>query len=133
MKRILLLEDENLVMNLVIRILKPRPISQARTATEALQLFATDGAEIDLMIADVTLPVGSGVQVATALRVLNPYLAIILISGYPVSRWSERDTGCLRDLGLQFLSILQKPFRPQALRRGVEELIGPYEIEAATA
>jgi len=49
--------------------------------------------EINLMIAGATLPVGSGVQAATAFRMLKPYHAIIPISGYPVSQWSEGDTG----------------------------------------
>ncbi len=123
MKTILLLEDEPALMNLVRRMLAPYSVLEAATAAEALRQFQQHG-QVDLLIADVSLPVSSGIQVALLLRAENPHLAIILASGYPTSNWDEKDLGDLARLGPGSVAVLQKPFSTTVLRERVAALIG---------
>ena len=98
-KTILLLEDEPALMKLLAHALSSYNVIEATTADEALRLFAERGRHVDLLIADVTLPAGSGLRVAFFLRSEIQNLPVILTSGYPVSSWSASDTVDLQRLG----------------------------------
>lgn len=131
MKRILVLEDEPSLMNLLHRVLVRHGYDtlEAASPEEALQQFNDSGRQIDLLLADVGLPVISGVQVALLLRAELPGLRVILTSGYPPSMWSARDSGFLQTLGLDSVSILQKPFVPQTLLKTINGLLEPPPSE----
>ena len=90
MKTLLLLDDEPAVIKLLRHVLKYELI-EATTAEQALRLFIGRDRQIDLLVADVSLPTSSGIQVALLLRLALPNLPVILASGYPVSAWSDRD------------------------------------------
>jgi len=131
---ILVLEDERLVMTLLVRILGHYPVVEATTAEQAIQLFNDRRPDINLLIADVTLPTSSGIQVALLLRSHIPALPVILTSGYPLSGWNDRDTADLKRLGATSVTILRKPFPVQMIRDAVWELIGaPPAGKARTA
>jgi len=132
MNAILALEDESSVMKLMRYLLKRYTVLEASTAKEALWLFKDNNRRIGLLIADVTLPLASGIQVALLLRLENPALPVVLTSGYPLSGWSERDAADLERLGSDTVTILQKPFQPQLLLNSVHELIGAPQPEIAT-
>jgi DNA-binding response OmpR family regulator len=125
-KTILLLEDEPSLLNLLNRVLVRRGYSvlQAATPEDALRLFDHGERRVDLIIADVTLPVVSGVQVALLLRTELPDLPVILTSGYPSTAWTDQDCYYLRRLGPNLLSILLKPFPSRTLLDTVGGLIG---------
>lgn len=123
-KTILVLEDESSLMGLLRHMLNQHHIIEATTAEEALRLFKFHGRQVDLLLADVTLPTSSGVQVALLLRTELPDLPVLLTSGYPVNDWSNRDSADLKRLGARSVTILEKPFHAQILLRTVRELIG---------
>ena len=81
------------------------------------------GRRIDLLIADVTLPTSSGIQVALLLRSKIPALPVILTSGYPVHDWSDGDLADLGRLGANSVVILSKPFYGNALKDVVRDLM----------
>jgi two-component system cell cycle sensor histidine kinase/response regulator CckA len=133
-KLLLLLDDEPIVMNLLRSILGEYRLLEATTADESLRLFIDHGNQVDLLIADVTIPKRSGVQVALLLLSQLPGLPVILICGYPVGAWSDRDSADLKRLGSHLVTILEKPFRAQVLLNAVSELVEtPPTEEAITA
>jgi hypothetical protein len=83
------------------------------------------------LVADVTLPAHSGIQVALLLRTAIPDLPVILTSSYPVSDWSDRDSDDLGRLGVRSMAILPKPFQAQILLKTVHELTGGAPPKAA--
>src|SRR5712692_3671953 len=85
MKTLLVLEDEALVTKLLLHVLRHYTVLEAATAERALRLFTDQGRQIDLLIADVTLPTSSGIYVALLLRAEIPDLPVILTSGCPLS------------------------------------------------
>jgi len=129
MRTLLVLEDEPSVLKLLRHMLKQYSLIEATTAEEALLLFIDHDHQVDLLIADLTLPQLSGIQVALLLRSENPDLPVILTSGYPVSAWSDRDCADLGRLGSKSVAILEKPFRYQLVSDAVCELIGAPQAE----
>jgi len=132
MTSILVLEDEAYLMKLLRKILKEHTVLEAATAEEAIRIFKDNSSSVALLIADVSLPVGSGIQTALILRSQVPDLPVILTSGYPASSWSVRDFADLGRLGSDSVSILQKPFQPAVLLHAVRNLVrAPRQLEVA--
>jgi CheY-like chemotaxis protein len=96
-------------------------------------LFIDHDHQVDLLIADVSSPRMSGIQVASLLRTKLPGLPVILTSGSPVSSWSVRDTADLGRLGSRLVTILEKPIQPQALLSAVRELTAESSESAGAA
>ncbi len=132
MKTILILEDEPAVMRLMRLMLKQYAVIEASTVEQAYRLFTEHSCGIDLLVADLTLPTGSGIRAALLLRAESPGLPVILTSGYPVFDWSGRDCADLERLGPTSAIVLQKPIRVQTLLQTVRELIGEPRHAAAT-
>ena len=131
MKTILVLEVNASVMMVLRLMLEPYSLIEASDAEQALRLFTDHGRKIDLLVADVTLPRSSGIQVALLLRSEVPDLPVILTSGYPVSAWSDLDSADLERLGSRSVAIVQKPFQAQGLLKAVCELTGTGLSESA--
>jgi DNA-binding response OmpR family regulator len=132
-KTILLLEDEPALMKLLRHALSQYDLVEATTADQALGLFAERGRHIDLLIADVTLPTGSGLRVAFFLRSEIRNLPVILTSGYPVSNWSDTDSVDLKRLDSSSVAFIQKPFQARELLGLVQKLLGTSPAESASA
>jgi len=98
-------------------------VIEATTADEALLLSIDLNYRVDLLVADLTLPTRSGIQVALLLRTRIPDLPVIVTSRYPVSDWSGRDSADLQRLGSHSLVILQKPFQNNVLLGVVCDLL----------
>lgn len=127
MKSILLLEDEWQIRKYLYSILMPLgyELLEAATAEEAFHQFEQKDCHLDLLIADVNLPLGpSGVRVALGMRSLLPFLRVILTSGFPQSLWDDQDAAELSELPSDSVICLQKPFAASALLQSVERLIG---------
>jgi len=120
---ILMLEDEASVAGLLRHMLKEYAVIGATSAEQAIREFHERVPAIELLIADVTLPVSSGIPVALRLRHTEPGLPVILTSGYPMNAWSERALADLARLGLSSVRFLQKPFRSRDVQEAVRELV----------
>ena len=84
MKTLLVLEDNPSVMMVLRLMLETYSLIEASNAEQAIRLFTDHGRKIDLLVADVTLPTSSGIQVAMLLHLEIPDLPVILTSGYPL-------------------------------------------------
>ena len=133
MKTILVVDDEVTLRSPLCQLLQLHGYRTlgAGDEKEALRQFGDNDCKIDLLIADVSLPIGSGVQVAVTLRARVPKLEVILASGYPFHMWRARDYALLGRLGPDSVSILQKPFAAHTLLAAIESLIGEGQSEAA--
>jgi DNA-binding response OmpR family regulator len=128
---VLLLEEEPSVMKLLRHMLTQYNLIEAHTAEEALLLFIDLDCQVDLLIADLTTPKRSGIQVALLLRSKLPSLPVILTSRNPVSHWSAQRLADLNRLGSRWVAIVQKPFAADDLLNAVRELTGtaPSPVE----
>ncbi len=134
MKTVLVLEDKSSLIKVLRRVLKRFSLIEATTAEQALRLFIEHGRQVDLLVADLTLPTSSGIQVALLLRAEIPDLPVILTSGYPMSDWTGRDYTDLQRLGSTSVALLSRPFKAQVLSDAVRKLIEvPQNERARTA
>ncbi len=117
---ILLVEDEEAVRSLAMRILRREgyTVYVASNAVEAETVFAGHGSEIALLVSDLVLPGLSGIDLAQRLRHQRPALNVLLMSGY-----TDRDVGAFQR-EMPNVGFLQKPFTPDSLVGQVGELLG---------
>jgi two-component system, cell cycle sensor histidine kinase and response regulator CckA len=116
---ILLVEDEELVRRLAHRILVGHgyDVMVAGSGKAALPLVGAGEKRLDLLVTDVVMPGMSGRQLAEQLRVRQPGLKVLYLSGYT-------DDAIVRHGVLeQEVFFLQKPFSPDALLRKVRGVL----------
>lgn len=90
-RRVLLVEDQTPLRTLLAGVLRAADfeVTECASSKEALKKFGD--ADPDLLIADIDL--GSrpnGVELATILRTMAPYLGLVFITNYPSIRAFER-------------------------------------------
>ncbi len=121
-ERVLLVEDDEGVRAVVTLILSEAgyDVTQAGSLREARSVWQHLGPPIALVIVDVVLPDGRGLDLASELRAERPGLPLLCMSGYAET---EHGASALEDL-----ARLQKPF-------GADELLGKVRaaIEAGAS
>jgi signal transduction histidine kinase/ActR/RegA family two-component response regulator len=120
-ERILVVEDEAGVRGMVRETLSQRgyKVLEARNGDEALRVFEEQGKNIDLLLMDVVMPKGGGLEVAEKLRARTP--RILLMSGY---------TDRINEIEKSRFHLLPKPFAPDTLAQRIREVL---DKKAATA
>ncbi len=118
-QRILLVEDEPGVRELALRILRQNnyTVIAAASVGEALQLYAAADAPFELLLSDVVLPDGNGLDLVEQLLALQPGLRVLMASGYTDerSRWPA-----IQARGLRFIP---KPYPVATLLRTLHEVL----------
>lgn len=126
-KTILLVEDEEQVMRLLVKVLEMRgfTVLQAPSGSQALRLGEEHDGRIDLLLADVELEEHMhGPQVARQLRRTRPGLRVLYTSGYPFEIGLEREGAEVRREASEYMAgFLQKPFTPAVLAENVRYVL----------
>jgi two-component system, cell cycle sensor histidine kinase and response regulator CckA len=117
---ILVVEDDAGIQKLAKLMLEKLGyiVLTAGSAREALQISETRGHEIRLVITDVIMPEMNGRELADHLKVLEPELDILFMSGYTSDVISR--LGILEE-GIHFI---EKPFSVASLAGKVQEVLG---------
>lgn len=114
----LVVDDEDQLLRLMARVIE-RGGGQALTAKsgdEARRIFREKGAEIGVVLLDITMPGGDGARkLMPEFIAERPDLRVIITSGDALPQDLEAD---LQRIGGRFL---QKPFVPKTLIRMLEE------------
>jgi CheY-like chemotaxis protein len=110
MKNILLVDDNDVVRGLAREMLENAgyPVVEAAGLSEALSL-AREGERIDILITDLVMPDGDGLELAASIGLLYPFIRVLHTSAYADMRW----TG----------SFVAKPFTSAELIGALDELI----------
>jgi two-component system cell cycle sensor histidine kinase/response regulator CckA len=116
---ILLVEDEEAVRAFGARALISRgyTVDVAASGVEALELIKESGNKIDLVVSDVVMPEMDGPTLLKELRVLQPHLKIIFVSGYAEDAFKKN-----LPEGEAF-AFLPKPFSLKQLATAVKEVL----------
>lgn len=125
MPTVLIVEDEPLVMETVSAALRLKGynVMEVVTAAGAVEFARGQARGVDILVADVLLPLQSGVQAAIEIWQTWPEIAILFISGTPLEGWQSRDLQSLQVLPRRTWDFLQKPFRASTLEHCVRELL----------
>jgi PAS domain S-box-containing protein len=116
--RLLLVEDHPDTAAVMARLLTTRGYSVRAVGTVAAALLATDAEPFDLVVSDIGLPDGSGLDLMSQLKAKYPRLAGVALSGYGM----EDDVRRSRDAG--FDAHLIKPVAVAHLESTLRQ-IGP--------
>jgi two-component system, cell cycle sensor histidine kinase and response regulator CckA len=109
---VLFADDEESLCLLAAKMLRRLGyrVITAKDGLEAVSLFRSRRAEIDLVILDLTMPRLDGAQAFAELRALDPDVRVVLASGYTPEDVSSR-------AGVQGLAgVLQKPYTLSRMR-----------------
>jgi PAS domain S-box-containing protein len=116
---ILLVEDDAQVRELTRTVLAAQGyfIIEAASPDDAERICRSEGAEIHLLLTDVTMPGISGRELAKRLSVRLPRMRVLYMSGYTFNIMARGGT---LEHGVAFL---QKPFTPSVLVEKVREVL----------
>jgi signal transduction histidine kinase len=116
---VLLVEDADGIRRLAAEVIRRAGyrVLEARGPEEAVEVAAAHHGSIDLLLTDVMMPGGNGVDLAGRLVRDRPRLSVLFMSGYT-------DDEVLRNRMLvREAAFIQKPFTPQLLLRRVKEVL----------
>jgi DNA-binding NtrC family response regulator len=99
-------------------------VSSSASVSDAISICRTHPDEIELLIADVVLRGDGGPEGVRELKLLQPGMAILFISGYPLELLENRGLVEKINRPEERTDFLQKPFTAQALLNVVRRLIG---------
>jgi DNA-binding NtrC family response regulator len=102
--RILLVEDDDMLRKVLARVLKAGGYDVVAAASKAEALAALQGATFQLLIIDVVLPDGSGIEVVRTASKLRPAPLMVVVSGLA----SRKEIFAAAQEGA--LAFLEKPF-----------------------
>ncbi len=116
---VLVVEDQDIVRTVAIKTLRKAgyEVSWARNAEDAVTLFEQAGGQIDVVVTDIVMPGTNGVELADALQIRDPGLAVVLVSGHPgnhLARFGSKGTA---------YPFLAKPYGSQELLNRVSEAL----------
>ena len=117
---ILLVEDDSSVRQMAALVLRKSgyAVIEAANGQEAFQLARKqDQSKISLLLSDIVMPLTGGVEFVQQLKLVLPELRVLYKSGHTDQALTSR--GGLRPE----THILQKPFTPEMLTRGVREAL----------
>ena len=116
---ILVVEDHDDTADVMTRLLASRGYSVSRCATVAQALAAIAADAFDLVLSDIGLPDGTGVELVRELRRSSDIPAVAL-TGYG----SEQDAAQYHNAG--FTTTVTKPINFQRLEALIDQLLPPH-------
>jgi DNA-binding response OmpR family regulator len=118
---ILLVEDDPAVRRLTAQALEKEGyhLLLADDVGQAVEIAAHYHSAIHLLLTDVMLPSGNGIDLARAILAKRPHTPVLYMSGYQADDIRSVHGGGGPDGG-----FLEKPFLPQAVIARVREMIG---------
>jgi DNA-binding NtrC family response regulator len=117
--RVLYLDDDVHLADLLGQRLERRGHSllACSEAEQALRVFSEDPEAFDLVVTDMSMPGGSGLEFAQALLKLRPGVRVVIASGCEDPNWAD----FARSVGVQ--AVLLKPFQVDELAEAISRLL----------
>ncbi|WP_454742425.1 response regulator [Cupriavidus necator] len=119
--RVLFVDDDALVRAGTAELLRAggADVQEAESESEALALLSADA--VDVLLTDVSLPGGSGVELALAACRQHPGLRVVFATGYELAL-----TPAQREV-LGDVAVLRKPYAAQALFDALRSAAAPVD------
>lgn len=111
---ILVVEDDSIVRMLIVDVLEELAytVLEAEDKAQALQFLENTSQSLDLMMTDVGLPDGNGIELAIEARTLRKGLPVLIASGYGDNVAQDGK-----------FEVLGKPFSIEQLRDKVKAML----------
>lgn len=118
LETVLLAEDQPSIRSVLCELLESQgyKVLQAENGSQALEVAKDYTGSIDVLVADVIMPQLRGVELAKRVTEIFPGIRVILMSGYSEDALVEN-----RLLSERNMTLIQKPFDPEALAQKIRE------------
>ncbi len=118
--RILLIDDEKIVLNMASTMLRQmgHTVTIARGGADGIDLYKSCSQSIDLVILDLIMPEINGGEVFAVLKNFDPEVKVLLASGYSLNNTAHK----LMEDGVK--GFIQKPYRKNELAKKIAEVMG---------
>jgi DNA-binding NtrC family response regulator len=128
MARVLVIDDDELIRRTARMILEQsgHSVSDAENGKRALEWLKEN--PVDLVLTDILMPDGDGMEIILAVRKLHPAVKIIAMSG---SRQHDMYLQAAGKLGAH--AVLDKPFRGTQLREIMRLVLNTPTQDTSTA
>ena len=115
MKRVLVVDDDPVIVESFDRVLTPRgyAVIHAANGEQALERLAAE--DYDLVYTDIKMPGMSGIEVARRVRASRPWLPVVIVTGYG----SAENQARAKEIGVT--AFLDKPLTPEMIERATAE------------
>ncbi len=122
-ERILVVEDEDMVRRLTVRLLKSigYRVFEVRNGAEALRLYEQNPAGIDLILTDVVMPHLGGPELVEELRSRGHRFRALFMTGF------SQDTVIRAGIADHAMPVILKPYSYEALAGRVREVLDEPE------
>jgi DNA-binding NtrC family response regulator len=117
-KRILVVDDDQVVGKSFERVLtdKGYRVDTALSGREAFEKYA--GADFDMVFTDLRMPGQDGLEVARRIKEMNPWLPVVVVTGYGTQEAEES----AKAIGVA--EFLQKPLTPSIIEEVAARIMG---------
>jgi CheY-like chemotaxis protein len=117
--RILYLDDDVCLAELIVRRLEKlgHTVLAYSDARQALSVFSDAAREFDLVVTDMSMPDGSGLEFAQALLKIRPDVRVVIASGCEDPNWAD----FARSVGVE--AVLLKPFQADEFAAAIRRLL----------
>jgi signal transduction histidine kinase len=116
---ILFVDDENMIIDVGEKMLKilGYNVLTARNGREAIEIYKKNRDKIDMVILDMVMPDTGGGETYDTLKKINPYIKVLLSSGYSIDGEATEimERGCN--------GFIQKPFNMKGLAQKTREVL----------
>lgn len=118
---VLVVDDEQVIRDLCGHALKEYRVLQAGSLREALGLYQTE--RIDLVLTDVMMPGGSGIELLKQIKQLDPGALVVVMTGFGDK---EVILSALKEDADDFIN---KPLQILQLRTAVQKVLGKKALK----
>jgi DNA-binding response OmpR family regulator len=117
-RRLLVAEDDSAMRDLLALVLRERgyQVATVNDGAQLRNLLSTPDRHFDLIIADVNMPGGSGLDVIDRLRQAGDTTPVLIVTAFPLEDIRQRARGLE-------VRLLAKPFDLDTLRSAVDREI----------
>jgi signal transduction histidine kinase len=122
---ILVVDDDNVIRDLCVQALLKYRVLQAGTCAEALQIYEKE--HIDLILSDIKMPGGSGIDLLKQVKALDPNATVLLMTGF-VDK--EIILNALKEDADDFIN---KPINFLQLKTSIEKALGRKALKEELA
>ena len=115
-------EDEIIKVSKALLEVMGYQVLTARNGQEALMIYQEKKENIDIVLLDMIMPGMNGTHVYEQLKIINPDVKVLLLSGY------SRDREATARLANRCNGFIQKPFKMQDLSRSIRKAL-EYRVD----
>ena len=122
---ILIVDDERVICELCARVLGDYRVTMAGNCDEALQIYELE--RNDLVLADVMMPGGDGIQLLRRIKEMDPHATVIIMTGF-----AEKEI-ILKALKEDADDFISKPLNFLQLKTAVTKALGRKQLKEELA